>query len=68
MEVEVAPYWNVNALVRASPVLSKFVEVAPYWNVNLNMYGNTIKFVSVEVAPYWNVNELSHICISVINP
>ena len=34
MEVEVAPYWNVNSDCRFINVNFDDVEVAPYWNVN----------------------------------
>ena len=35
MQVEVAPYWNVNIDLKMVRQAKGFVEVAPYWNVNL---------------------------------
>ncbi len=42
--VEVAPYWNVNAITIGLVSLKSLVEVAPYWNVNEVL--NLNKFLS----------------------
>ena len=58
LEVEVAPYWNVNVEGTFNTESKTFVEVAPYWNVNSFLSIFSAAMFSVEVAPYWNVNLL----------
>ena len=42
VEVEVAPYWNVNTIVVMLQQKWKGVEVAPYWNVNSEVLNLTV--------------------------
>ena len=44
--VAVAPYWNVNLLLRPCVALRYLVAVAPYWNVNYDNGYDYIKMFS----------------------
>ncbi len=57
LEVEVAPYWNVNVRSAFRTGSNTSVEVAPYWNVNNALMTPSTFWATVEVAPYWNVNK-----------